>query len=83
MYTMAPSCDSGAVAGSSGAVGCSRHLAGATLLPGTVPVGGGRGYGVGGGCGWTVGGGTAVQQQALLLYKISTLKCMLHFTTKI
>ena len=36
MYTVAPRYDSGAVAGSSGAVGCSRHLAGATLLPGDV-----------------------------------------------
>ena len=60
MYTMAPSCDSGAVADSPGAVSCSRHLAGATLLPGAVPVGGGRGHGVGGGCGGTVGGNSAV-----------------------
>ena len=83
MYTMAPSCDSGAAVDNPGAVGHSCHLAGAALLPGAVLVGGGRGRGVGGGCGWTVGGGTAVQQQALLLYKISTLKCMLPFTTKI
>ena len=61
MYTTAPSCDSGAAVDSSGAVGCSRHLAGATLLPGDVLVGVGRGRGVGGGCGETEGGYTAVQ----------------------
>ena len=46
---------------------CSRHLAGATLLPGTVPVGGGRGNGVGGGCGENVGVISRVHQQALLV----------------
>ena len=60
---MAPSCDSGAVANSSGAVGCSRHLVGATLLPGVVLVGGGRGHGVGGGYGGTVGGPWGMELQ--------------------
>ena len=54
-------CDGGAVAGGTGTVGCSLHLAGAALLPGAVPVGGGRGRGVGGGCGETEGDITAVQ----------------------
>ena len=74
MYTMAPSCDSGAAVDSSGAVGSSRHLVGAESLPGTVSVGGGRGRGVGGRCGETVGSNTAVHQQALLPYKTFTLK---------
>ena len=61
MYTMAPSCDSGAAVDNPGAVGHSCHLAGAALLPGAVLVGGGRGHGAGGGCGETEGGYTAVQ----------------------
>ena len=75
-------CDSGAVAAGTGTVGSSRHLAGATLLPGAVPVGRGRGRGWVGWCGETEGGITAVQQQALLLYKIFTFTIHYFIPTK-